>query len=158
MWRSDGTDTGTVPVISVGATPGGCDCGLEIEGSPELTTSAEPSISRSRRAVAPWPPSGTNCCGAAPSPTGFAAAGKTLYFQSSDKKHGAELWRSDGTRRGTRMVRDIRRGKESSNIWELTAVGKTLFFRADDGVHGHELWRAGPKPCKAAKGKCKKKG
>ena len=28
------------------------------------------------------------------------------------------------------MVRDIRRGRESSNIGELTAVGKTLFFNA----------------------------
>ena len=44
------------------------------------------------------------------------------------------------------MVRDIRRGKESNNVGELTAVGRTLFFRADDGVHGQELWRAGPKP------------
>ena len=57
-----------------------------------------------------------------------------------------ELWRSDGTRKGTRMVRNIRRGVASSEPQNLTAVGKTLFFTASDVRHGNELWRAGPKP------------
>jgi ELWxxDGT repeat protein len=160
LWRSDGSAAGTVPVTSVGPTPEGCYCGLEITGFPELTNVGGTlfffgagGLSRTDGT-----PSGTKLLRGGSLADQLAAAGKTLYFQRSDKKHGAELWRSDGTRRGTRMVRDIRRGKESSNIFELIAVGKTLFFRADDGVHGHELWRAGPKPCKAAKGKCKKKG
>ena len=35
----------------------------------------------------------------------------TLYFSANDGKHGFELWRSDGTRQGTRMVKDITPGK-----------------------------------------------
>ena len=54
------------------------------------------------------------------------------------------------------MVRDIRRGRESSNIGELTAVGKTLFFNAsvNASAFGRRLWRAGPATCKARKKKC----
>ena len=158
LYRSDGTGAGTVPIVSIGATPEGCYCGLEITGFPELTNVdgtlfffGAGGLSRTDGT-----PSGTKLLVSGSIADQLTAAGKTLYFQGSDKKHGDELWRSDGTRRGTRMVRDIRRGKESSNIGELTAVGKTLFFRVDDGVHGHELWRAGPRPCKTVKGKCKK--
>ena len=78
----------------------------------------------------------------------------TLYLVGSDKRHGQELWRSNGTRAGTTIVRDIRRGSSSSEPTNLTAVGGTLFFTAKDGRHNRELWRAGPPPC--AKGKCKK--
>ena len=94
-----------------------------------------------------------NRLGHAPSLT---AAKDTLYFVGTDKRHGQELWRSDGTRKGTRMVRNIRPGSASSQPLYLTAVSGTLFFTAKDGRHGRELWRAGPKPCKTAKGKCKK--
>lgn len=90
------------------------------------------------------------------SPERLTIAKSTLYFAGFDKRHGQELWRSDGTRRGTTIVRDIRRGSATSDPTNLTAVGDTLFFTAKDGRHGRELWRAGPRPCKTAKGKCKK--
>ena len=65
------------------------------------------------------------------------------------------LWRSDGTRAGTRMVRNIRPGSASSQPLFLTNVNGTLYFTAKDGRHGRELWRAGPRLCRTAKGKCK---
>ena len=77
-------------------------------------------------------------------PGALTAVGDTLYFVGTDEKHGHELWRSDGTRKGTRLVRDIRRARgRSSRPSDLTAVGKTLFFRARDDRHGTELCRAG---------------
>lgn len=148
LWRSDGTAPGTFPIVSIGPTPEGCYCGLEITGFPELTNVGGTlyffgagGLSRTDRT-----PTGTKLIRSGFVPDQLTAAGSILYFSASDQKHGQELWRSDGTRKGTRMVRDIRRGKESNNVGELTAVGRTLFFRADDGVHGQELWRAGPKP------------
>ena len=66
----------------------------------------------------------------------------TLFFNARDAKHGAELWRSDGTFGGTRMVKNIAAGATGSLPLKLTAVGGTLFFNADDGVHGNELWRS----------------
>ena len=87
-------------------------------------------------------------------PRSLTAVKTRLYFAAAgDKRHGEELWRSDGTRKGTRMVRDIRhsaqdirRNNLSSQPRNLTAVGNTLFFTASDARHGEELWRAGPKP------------
>ena len=40
-------------------------------------------------------------------PYNLANLGGTLYFNATDPAHGAELWRSDGTAAGTRMVSDI---------------------------------------------------
>ncbi len=148
LWRSDGTDGGTVPIVPLGPTPEGCNCGLEITGFPLLTDvggtlffNGIGGLSRTDGT-----PSGTKALRSNLQVDLMTAAGQTLYFAGTDERNGQELWRSDGTRRGTRMVRDIRRGKQSSAIGELTAVGRTLFFRADDGRHGQELWRAGPKP------------
>ena len=41
---------------------------------------------------------------------GITAVNGILYFRADDGVHGAELWRSDGTARGTRMVKDINPG------------------------------------------------
>ena len=72
----------------------------------------------------------------------LTAIGRTLYFGADDGRHGYELWRSNGTAKGTRMVKDIRQGTLSSQVFSLTAVGGTLYFTADDGTHGAELWRS----------------
>jgi ELWxxDGT repeat protein len=77
-----------------------------------------------------------------PSGGQLTAVGRTVYFGADDGRHGYELWRSNGTARGTRMVKDIRPGPLSSQVFSLTDVGGTLFFTADDGVHGSELWRS----------------
>ena len=57
---------------------------------------------------------------------------------------GRELWRSDGTRSGTKLVSDIKPGARGSTPFWITDVAGTAFFRADDGVHGNELWKAVP--------------
>jgi ELWxxDGT repeat protein len=66
--------------------------------------------------------------------------GDTIYLAAGDGVHGRELWKSDGTRAGTRMVSDIRPGRNGSQPRDLVNVRGTLFFTADDGVHGRELW------------------
>ena len=83
-------------------------------------------------------------------PTGSPTWRAPSSSPAVDRRHGTELWRSDGTRRGTRMVKDINPGQRpccrgqgaSSDPFALTAVGRTLYFVADDGIHGSELWRS----------------
>jgi len=71
----------------------------------------------------------------------FAAIDGVLYFACNDGTEGVELWRSDGTELGTRMVKDINPWG-NSNPRYLTVVNGVLFFQADDGVSGVELWKS----------------
>ena len=64
----------------------------------------------------------------------------TLFFVANDGIHGEALWSSDGTNEGTNLVKDIIPGTGSALPGYLTAVNDKLFFIANDGIHGEELW------------------
>lgn len=63
-----------------------------------------------------------------------------VYFSANDGIHGKELWVTDGTTAGTRLVRDINPGRQGSVPRRLTKIGSRLFFSAIDAIHGRELW------------------
>ncbi|TMO81698.1 ELWxxDGT repeat protein, partial [Pseudoalteromonas spongiae] len=71
---------------------------------------------------------------------GFVEHQGLLYFISTSEEHGQELWRTDGTKVGTRLVKDIKSGASGSNISNLTSEYGYLTFFADDGVNGKEVW------------------
>jgi ELWxxDGT repeat protein len=67
----------------------------------------------------------------------------TLYFNSVDSTHGFELWKSDGTTDGTRLVKDIYPGSSGSRPLSFTNVNGTLYFSADGSYFsGRELWKS----------------
>ena len=70
----------------------------------------------------------------------WAEAGGVAYFTVSDGIHGVELWRSDGTAAGTRLVKDLCPGACSSFPDSLTALGDRIFFRAGNGGPDSILW------------------
>ena len=78
----------------------------------------------------------------ASNPTDLTAVGSTLYFAANDGVHGNELWKSDGTAAGTKMVKNIRPLAKSSDPQNLINVNGKLFFTANDGTHGRELWKS----------------
>jgi ELWxxDGT repeat protein len=91
----------------------------------------------------------------------FAVSGQKLFFAASDPVAGNEPWTSDGTRRGTYLLRDIypgtgqtaplsAAGRGGSGPTEWAAYRGEVFFPATDGYHdyvaspnsgrGRELW------------------
>lgn len=74
-------------------------------------------------------------------PGGWVASGGLAYFTADDGSSGRELWRSDGTAAGTRLVKDILPGGGSSAPGHLAALGGLVLFAANDGARGTELWK-----------------
>jgi ELWxxDGT repeat protein len=86
-----------------------------------------------------WPLTNPTANAGAP----IGSLGHLLLFFGADAEHGRELWRTDGTVAGTRLVKDIRAGSESS-VPGGPAVyfGGALYFLADGGQTGREVWRS----------------
>lgn len=81
-------------------------------------------------------------------PANLVASGGFLYFANVGST-GVELWRSDGTRGGTGIFRDINDGPGHSlfvpgdnggYFGSLTDAAGRLFFIADNGIQGQSLW------------------
>jgi ELWxxDGT repeat protein len=76
----------------------------------------------------------------------MVALGGRVYFSAAmghAMEEGAadgELWRSDGSVKGTGRVKDIRPGPEGSSPSGLRVLGNRLVFVADDGTSGREPW------------------
>ena len=58
-----------------------------------------------------------------------------LYFAENNSGN-EQLWITDGTAAGTRLVKAF----AGSSILSLTMAGTKAYFTVDDGVHGNELW------------------
>jgi ELWxxDGT repeat protein len=75
----------------------------------------------------------------------FTAVGNnTVLFKGAPSLTGAELWVSDGTAAGTKMVSDINPGSAASAPNSLVAFGPVLFFTADNPTTGRVVWLAAP--------------
>lgn len=76
------------------------------------------------------------------------AAGNSIYFPYGTEPAGCELWRSDGTVAGTKMVQDILTGSASSHATPLASVNDRMLLRVanfptdDYSIEGldDELW------------------
>jgi ELWxxDGT repeat protein len=84
----------------------------------------------------------------------MVVAGGRVFFVAGDAATGAELWTSDGSVAGTRLVVDLNSGaahgirpigtdtlsKYSTLLWADPLGGARVYFSGDDGSSGRELW------------------
>lgn len=72
-------------------------------------------------------------------PTGFVRMNDRVYFTGDDGLNGRELWITDGTPTGTRLVADVYTGPTGSSFRNLIPFQSELLFGASDGVTGFEI-------------------
>lgn len=58
--------------------------------------------------------------------------GSVAIFAGEDRRHGDELWVTDGTRAGTRLLKDINPGDGSSSPHGFTLYDGRMYFYAND--------------------------
>lgn len=71
-----------------------------------------------------------------------AVAGTQLFYTGYSADTGGELWVTDGTSAGTRLVKDIKPGPLGSSPVNMLAVGNAVYFSARDATSGFRLWRS----------------
>lgn len=157
LWKSDGTKAGTVLVKNIAPTGSGTPRDLTTMGRRVFFTADDGNRGREL-----WRSNGTKedtvlVKNISPEradypgsyPDWLTVMGSRLFFSANDSTHGSELWRTNGRRVGTVLVKDIDANSRDddpdypgSNPSWLTTMGGRLFFGADDGIRGHELWRS----------------
>ena len=79
---------------------------------------------------------------ASSSPGVMVKFGDKAYFGANNGSLGVELWETDGTSAGTKLLKDINTAGtgNSSSPANMTVHGSKMYFSANDGVNGIELW------------------
>ncbi|HEV7671296.1 MAG TPA: hypothetical protein VGS22_22490 [Thermoanaerobaculia bacterium] len=159
LWTSDGTAENTRPAADLCADLGICDF------VPDSIFLVGPNATGEGLFL--WVYSTDNPMGAlfrtdgtaSSSPGPGVVVGRIALFPANDLIHGRELFATDGTKEGTRLVADLNRNLEpnpkfyphhpefgpeqagvGSDPSDLVRAGSNVFFVADDGRTGRELW------------------
>ena len=145
LYRSDGSETGTVALAPIGEAYGQIDFQPLGLGGKLYFPVTTPELGEELW-VSDGMAAGTHLFldlrkGAAGSrPLLLSVAAGRLFFAADDGEHGVELWSTDGVAAHTAMVADIAPGPLSAWPGRPVLAGGTLYFAADDGEHGVELW------------------
>ena len=147
LWKSDGTEAGTVLVKDIRLGSAGSDPSNLINVNGTLYFTANDAV----KGLELWKSDGTangtvrvadiRVGVGSSTPTQLTNVNGTLYFQANNGVKGVELWKSNGTAATTVMVKDIRLGVLGSSPTNLINFNNTLYFVANDGVSGAELWK-----------------
>ena len=143
LWRSDGTDSGTVMIKDI--NPGGANANImnPVYYNGKIYFSADDGISGREVWVTNGDSSGTYMLkDIYPSGSGsFSNAivfNNLLFFNADDGIHGNEWWTTDGTTNGTNLFVDsssIGGGPENPYIYN-----NKLYFAYNNGINGREPW------------------
>jgi ELWxxDGT repeat protein len=126
IWMTDGTTAGTVQVVSG-------DVGVAKDPNPFTTFKGGLYVIADHRLWKLDAAGGAVAIAGDPTSSPVSEAqplGDALIFTMSDAAHGLELYRTDGTAAGVRLVTDLMPGSSGSEPQKLTLFGKYLYFAA----------------------------
>ncbi|MFN8643976.1 MAG: hypothetical protein U0802_20835 [Candidatus Binatia bacterium] len=128
LWRSDGGDQGTHPIPTD-------------ETVAELVPAGTTLLYRDDTTLVRYASDGNVPLASIVDVRDATSVGGMLFFVAApaDRPQNRELWVSDGTAAGTRMV-DLRPGDRGADPGPLVAGRDRVYFAADDGRHGRNLW------------------
>jgi len=139
LYTSDGTTAGTTVVRDV-------DPGTESSTAGRYTSVSGRTVFVSNDPDRLWVTDGIEA-GTSPlsqdlSPTSaLVSGGNVLYFGGRDAPHGEELWQTDGTPEGTRLVVDLAPGPQSSGPTSITVIGDSVYVSTRQGPTQFAAWR-----------------
>ena len=143
LWRTDGTAAGTYRLRSL---PQADSIDLIIGGDSILYVIFHNSLTSKNEL---WKSAGTagTTVKVADIPQYYnasATVGDRLFVAGNDNTYGVELWTSDGTATGTKLVKDIYTGDGGSGIESIIPIGNRVFFGADENSDSYmrRLWRS----------------
>lgn len=138
LWKSDGSAKGTVPVRSTPAVPAPAQAARK--SGPSHSVHGKPN-GKQQAAIAGALSYAEAAVGSGPRPKELHAVGNQLVYLFDDGVSGTELWQSDGTDAGTRLLKETRPGKDSISPAHFQAAGRYLYFRSLISYPQLELWR-----------------
>jgi ELWxxDGT repeat protein len=156
LWKSDGTDAGTMLVKNIASSNASCFINyyfekLDVNG----TLFFEASATQENNEL--WKSDGTaagtqmvkdlNPGSNGSNPQNFTSLNGELFFTHAYNGLNQELWKSDGTEAGTVIVKSFGSGYDDDLITQITAVGDRVFLTVDDGIHGFEAWMSDGTEC-----------
>ncbi|HEX6901621.1 MAG TPA: ELWxxDGT repeat protein [Thermoanaerobaculia bacterium] len=151
LWRSDGTARGTTTLTSLTVGLRGNNTILDVTVLGNRLLFAAVTAAGEELWASDGTPKGTRALTAFTNPRAISlnalrvflprtAVGNRLMFRADDGSHGIELWTTDGTPKGTRLLKDVCPGTCNGAGVTGVAAGGRWYFAANDGSRGFEPW------------------
>jgi len=144
LWKSDGTEAGTVIVKDINPNAGAGMLYLTRSGNLIFFT-ANDGVSGDELWRSDGSEAGTfitkdlNTSSAA-YPRGLAASDNDLVFFNQPGDDKVEIWKSNGLENGTVLMKEVSLGPDGAPSPNATFVEGKTFFTMNDVASGHELW------------------
>ncbi len=139
LWKSDGTESGTVLVKDINLGAMGSDVKNIFIAGTKLYFSASDGSTNNE----PWISDGTeagtallkdiNTGSLSSNPNSFFIFNNEVFFLATTSANGNEIWKSNGTGTGTVLFKDINPGALSSSAQAFTIFNGLLYFSAYNG-------------------------
>ena len=140
LWKSDGTESGTVLVKDIWPGTHGSSPSQETEVRGTVYFSANDGTHGTELWKSDGTATGTSLFADirsgsdSSSPANLTNVNGVLYFTADDGVHGRGLWKTDGTPVGTALLANVVPG------WFMPFNGQAIFLATDSAL-GEELWK-----------------